>query len=195
MKKWMTMILIGAITAGLAAAEEAKVPWYKKMFGKSADDQTQVIPPAPAAPAPALEMQRMHRPEGPGGKHLPQVTPEQKEKIKAQHEALMKLGDMARNETDPVKKEALVAELRTKLTEIADKIQAEAKKRLEKAEQDLPKLRERLAEAEKNKTARIEEQLQRILAGHPLKGPEGKRPEGAPLKKEGKKAVNPPVTE
>ncbi len=186
MKKWMMIVLLGTLTAGLAVAEETKVPWYKKMFGKSADDQTQVIPPAPAAPAPALEMQRMHRPEGPGGKHLPQVTPEQKEKIKAQHEALMKLGDMARNETDPVKKEALVAELRTKLTEIADKIQAEAKKRLEKAEQDLPKLRERLAEAEKNKTARIEEHVQRILSGEPLRGADGKGSEGAP-RKEGKK--------
>lgn len=194
MKKWMTMILIGVITAGLAVAEEAKVPWYKKMFGKSADEQTQVIPPPPAAPAPAPEMMRMQRHEGMDGKQRPQLSPEQVEKMKAQHEALMKLGDMARNETDPVKKEALVAELRAKVTELIEKAQAEAKTRLEKAEQELPKLKEKIAEAEKNKADRIEKQVQRILAGEPPKRPEGKRPEGAPLKKEGKKLA-PPVTE
>ena len=194
MKKWMTMILIGVITAGLAVAEEAKVPWYKKMFGKSADEQTQVIPPPPAAPAPAPEMMRMQRHEGMDGKQRPQLSPEQVEKMKAQHEALMKLGDMARSETDPVKKEALIGELRAKLTERADKMQAEMKKRLEQADKEMPKLKERLAEAEKNKTARIEEQIQQILAGEPPKRSEGKRPEGAPLKKEGKKLA-PPATE
>lgn len=193
MKKWMTIVLLGALTAGLAVAEEAKVPWYKKMFGKNADEQTQVIPPAPAAPATAPEMMRMQRHEGMDGKQHPQMTPEQKEKMKAQHEALMKLGDMARNETDPAKKETLVAELRTKVTELVDKMQAEAKKRLEKAEQDIPKLREQLAEAEKNKAERIEKQVQRILAGESFKGPEGKDGQRPEFPGKHKKDANAPV--
>jgi hypothetical protein len=196
MKKLMTIVLLGALTAGLAVAEETKVPWYKKLFGKSADDQTQVIPPSPAAPAP--EMQRMQHRERMGENQRPLLSPEQvakMEKMKAQHEVLMKLGEAARNETDPVKKEALVAEIRTKVTEMVEKGQAEMKNRLEKAEQELPKLNARMAEAEKNKADRIEKQVQRILAGESFKGSDGKRPEGAPLKKEGKKAAKPPVTE
>jgi hypothetical protein len=138
----------------------------------------------------AAQQQRERVGEG----QRPQPTPEQKEKMKAQHEALMKLGEAARNETDPVKKEVLVAELRAKLTEIADKMQGEAKKRLEQAEKELPKLRERMAHSENNKAARIEEQLQRILAGEPLKGPEGKRPE-LPGEGRHKKGPKPPVAE
>jgi hypothetical protein len=188
MKKWMMMVLIGAITTGIASAEEAKAPWYKRLFGMSADEQAQVVPPAPA---PAKEMPRMQRP---GGKHM-QATPEQMEKMKAQRDALMKLGEAARNETDPAKKEALVAEIRAKVTEMNEKILAELKKRVAQADQEMPKLKERLADAEKNKATRIEEQVQRILKGEPIKRPEGKLPEGASLKKEGKKAVTPAVTQ
>jgi hypothetical protein len=201
MKKWMMIVLLGALTAGLAVAEETKVPWYKKMFGKNADEQTQVIPPAPAAPASSPEMPRMQHREGAGEQrpHM-QPSPEQAarmEKMKAQHEALMKLGEAARNETDPVKKEALVAELRAKVTEMVEKGQAEMKKRLDQAEKELPRLKEKMAEAEKNKAARIEEHVQRVLSGEPMRGPDGKRPDGkrpdgAP-KKEGKKLPPPPV--
>jgi len=191
MKKWMTIVLLGTLTVGLAVAEETKVPWYKKMFGKSADEQTQVIPPAPAVPPPAPDMPRMKNREGMGERHM-QLSPEQMEKMKAQRDALMKLGETARNETDPVKKEALVAEIRTKVTEMVEKGQAEMKKRLEQVEKELPRLKEKMAEAEKNKAARIEEHVQRIISGEPFKGPDGKRPDGAP-KKEGKKLPPPPV--
>ncbi len=214
MKKWMMYVLIGACTAGVAVAEDS-VPWYKKMFNKSAEEETQVIPQAPAVtpvPAPAPDVQRSEgqRPqltpeqkekmkaraaqiqqrEGASEKLRPQVNPEQAAKMKAQREEILKLGEAARNETDPVKKEALIGQLRAKLTESADKMQAEMKKRLDQAEKELPKLKERLADAEKNKTARIEEQLQKILAGEPLKGPEGKRP-GPSV--EGKHKKGPPA--
>lgn len=219
MKKWMVYGLIGALTAGLAMAEDT-VPWYKKLFNKNADEQTQVIPPAPAAPAPAVpvpavpavtatpgpkhqvagegqrpkltpeQMEKMKALRGAGDRQQMPLSPEKMEKMKAQHEELMRLGEAARNETDPAKKEELVGQLRAKLTEIADKMQAEAKKRLEQAEKEMPKLRERLADAEKNKSARIEEQLQRILAGQPLEMP-GKRPElgGGKYKKNPKPAA------
>ena len=219
MKKWMMYVLIGACTAGVAVAEDS-IPWYKKMFNKNADEETQVIPPAPAvtpapAPTPApVQAPNLQRPqltpeqkekmkaraaqiqqrEGAGEKPHSQVNPEQAAKMKAQREEIMKLGEAARNETDPVKKEELIGQLRAKLTEAADKMQAEMQKRLDQAEKELPKLRERMADAEKNKTARIEEQLQKILAGEPLKGPEGKRPE-LPADGKHKKAVRPAVAE
>lgn len=186
MKKWMNYIMVVGLTAGTASAA-----WWP--FGS--DKKSEPAPAVTAAPVPAPEKPRMQRPEGQGERQRPQINPEQMEKMKAQHEELMKLGETARNETDPAKKEALVGQLRAKLTEVADKMQAEGKKRLEQAEKELPKLREKLAEAEKNKTARIEEQVQRILAGEPLKGPEGKRPEGAELKKEVKKAAKPAAKE
>jgi hypothetical protein len=194
MKKWMVCGLISAITAGMAVAEDTN-PWWKKPFVKNSDEATQVIPPAPETPPPGVpkqarpgtgEGQRKLTPdqiekmkamrEGAGARQPGQQPgPEQQakmEKFKAQHEELMKMGEAARNETDPVKKEALVAQLRTKLTEIADKMHAEAKKRFEQAEKELPKLKARMDDAEKNKAARIEQQLQRILAGEPLERPE-----------------------
>jgi len=220
MKKWMVYGLIGALTTGLAVAEET-VPWYKRIFNKNADEQTQVIPPAPVAPiaaaptAPAPElsrpqlnpekqakfekmkaqmtpeqMEKMKALRGAGDHQQFQLSPEKMEKMKAQHEELMKIGEAARNEPDPVKKEILVGQLRAKLTEIADKMQIEAKKRLEQAEKELPKLRERMIDAEKNKSTRIEEQVQRILAGEPLTPFEGKRSE---LPGKNKKAAKAPV--
>lgn len=196
MKKWMAYMLIGVCAAGAAVAEN-NIPWWKKPFVKSADEETQVIPPAPAAPvlvAPEPEMPRAPRREGAAGERLMQINPQAVEKMKAQHEALMKLGEAARNEIDPVKKEVLVNELRAKLTEIADRTLAAQRKRLERAESELPKLRERLANAEKNKEARIEEQLQKILSGEPLKGAEGKRPGDGKQHKKGNKPPS-PVTE
>jgi hypothetical protein len=226
MKKWMIYGLLGALAACLAVAEET-VPWYKKLFNQNADEQTQVIPPAPAAqvtpaapapvaPAPEVkpkaagdrpqltpeQIEKMkalreaagQKREGGGEYKRPQPTPEQIEKMKAQHEELMKMGEAARNETDPAKKEILVGQLRAKVTEIADKMQAEAKKRLDQAEKELPKLRERLADAEKNKTTRIEEQVQRILAGQPLAQHEGKRPDQSAAGK-AKKAPKAPAAE
>ncbi len=218
MKKWMVVGLIGVL-AGVTVAEDS-MPWYKKMFTKNADEQTQVITPAPVATpvvAPATKKPTVKGNIGTvGEKQRPQLTPEQKEKmkaraefnkpkegaevrqriqnnpeqmekIKAQHETLMKIGEAARNETDPTKKEVLVTQLREKLTEVADKMQAERKKRIEQADQEMPKLKERIADDEKNKATRVEEQVKRILAGEPLKAPEGKRqaePRAGHLKKD-----------
>jgi hypothetical protein len=228
MKKWMIYGLLGALAACLAVAEDA-VPWYKKLFNQNADEQTQVIPPAPAAqaaPAPAApvpvapapeikpkaagdrpqltpeQIEKMkalreasgQKREGVGEYKRPQLPPEQMEKMKAQHEELMKMGEAARNETDPVKKEILVGQLRAKLTEIADKMQADAKKRLDQVEKELPKLRERIADYENNKAARIEDQVKRILAGQPLAQYGGKRPD-QPAAGKAKKAPKAPAAE
>jgi len=180
MKKWMSYIAVVGLTAGTASAV-----WP---FGsdKKAAEQA----PAVQAPMEAPEMSHMQRPEGKGEGRRSQMSPEQKEKRKAQHEELKKLGEAARNETDPAKKDVLVGQLRTKLTEMADERQAGMKKRIDSAEKEMPKLKERMAEAEKNKSANVEKQVQRILAGEPLE-----RPEGSSLKKEGKKGAKAPAAE
>jgi predicted nuclease with TOPRIM domain len=131
----------------------------------------------------------MQRPEGKGEGKRPQMSPEQKEKMRARHEEIKTLGEAARSETDPAKKEVLVGQLRTKLTEMADERQAEMKKRIDNAEKELPKLQERMTEAEKNKSANIEKQVQRILAGEPIEKPKGAS------KKAGKKGAKAPAAE
>jgi hypothetical protein len=220
MKKWMIYGLLGALAACLAIAEDSVSWWKKpfvknadeatQVIPPAAD--TQITPVAPAAPVPGIKHKAAgDRPqltpeqiekikaqreavgqkrEGAGEYKRPQLSPEQMEKMKAQHEELMKMGEAARNETDPAKKEILVGQLRTKLTEIADKMQAEAKKRLDQVEKELPKLKERIADYENNKAARIEDQVKRILAGQPLAQHDGKRLEqpGAGKAKKGPKA-------
>ena len=180
MKKWMSYIAVVGLTAGTASAA-----WWPFGSDKKAEQA-----PAVQAPATAPEMSHMQRPEGKGEGRRSQMSPEQKEKMKARHEELKKLGEAARNEPNPAKKDVLIGQLRTKLTEMADERQAGMKKRIENAEQELPKLKERLAEAEKNKSANIEKQVQRILAGEPIE-----RPEGAYSKKEGKKGAKVPAAQ
>jgi hypothetical protein len=182
MKKWMNYVMVIGLTAGTASAA-----WWP--FGRDKNEEQA----APSAAAP--EMQRMHRPAGPGDRQRPQMSPEQMEKMRAQHEAIRSLGEAARNETDPAKKEELVGQLRTKLTEISGNMQAEGLKRLEKAEQDILRLKERMEEFDANKSARIEEQIQRILSGEPLRGPDGERPQGAGFRREGKKSPKAPDAE
>lgn len=178
MKKWMSYVVVAGLATGTASAA-----WWP--FGS---DKKEEQAPAMTTPATVPEPTQMQRPEDKGAR-LMQLSPELREKIKARHEELKKLGDAARNETDPAKKEALVGQLRAKLTAMADERQDEIKKRIANAEKELPKLRERLAEAEKNKSASIEKQVQRILAGEPIE-----RPEGA-LKKDGKKGAKAPAAE
>jgi len=182
MKKWMNYMMVVGLTAGTSSAA-----WP---FGSDKKAEQAPSTPAkvvPATPAAAPETEHMQRPEGKGEGRRSQMSPEQKEKMKARHEEIMKLGDAARKETDPVKKNALVGQLRTKLTEMADERQAEMKKRIDNAEKELPKLQERMAEAEKNKSANIEKQVQRILAGEPIEKPKGAS------KKEGKKGTKAPA--
>lgn len=216
MKKWMLIALIGTCAAGLVAAETNNVPWFKKIFNKSADETAPAVEPAPEVAAPAVtpEMPHTQRPnltpeqiekmkarraqmqqrEGEGDRPHQMMNPQQMEKMKAMHEELMKLGEAARNEADPAKKEVLVGQLRAKLTEVADKMLMEQKKRLEQAEKELPKLRERLAASEQNKSARIEDQIKRILAGEPLMPFDGKQ-KGKPGEGKAKKGPKPPVEE
>jgi hypothetical protein len=162
MKKWMLYTLIAVCTAGSASAA-----WWP--FGS----KKQTEKPA------AIERPR---PDRPGMQHKrPEMSEEQRAKIekgKAEREAIHKLAEAARNETDPAKKAELVDALRAKVTAGAEKMQAEFRQRLEKAEEGVEKMKKRLADAEKNKQQKVEEQVQRLLSGEAPK-----RPEGAPHKK------------
>lgn len=162
MKKWMRYTLIAVLTAGSASAA-----WWP--FGSK---EKMEEPPVMEQP----------RPGHPGMKHKrPEMNEEQhakSQKIKAEREAIHKLAEAARNESDPAKKTELVDALRAKVTVNAEKMQAEFRRRLEKAEQGVEKMKARLADAEKNKEQRIEEQVQRLLSGEAPK-----HPEGAPHKK------------
>ncbi len=116
-------------------------------------------------------------------KQHPKLSKEQRQGMREQRQAIMKLGEAARNETDPVKKEALVAGLRVKLNEVADTMHEAHQKRLEKAAKDLEKLKERIADADKNRDQMIEEQVQKVLAGEPLRKPKSGGSEGERRKK------------
>jgi len=167
MKKWIVYTLLVVFAATTASAQ-----WWKLGLG---EEET----------APTMERpQQMQHGGKPGGQR-PQISEEKRAEMKAKHEAVWKLADAARTETNPVKKEALIADIRVEVTKMVDKMQAEQKKRLEKAEQELPKLRERLATAEKNKEQKIEEHVQKLLAGKKMGRPEGKHP--------GQKGPQPPV--
>jgi hypothetical protein len=175
-KKWMEYLLIAGLTAGSASA--AIWPFGSK--DKTADE-------------PQQEMQRPRRPQGGGDRQRPQMTPEQAKKMQQMrlfHHEVMKLGEAARNEADPVKKEELVGQLRTKLNVAADKMQAMHEKRLEQAGEEIDRLRERAEEMKKNRDQRIEEQIQKILAGEPPMGPpdgeRGKRPDRVKDRKGGR---------
>lgn len=166
MKKSRICLLSAVFAAGVALADDGS-PWWKFGFGDEDADAPQEQMQKPQPPqqgGPRFEGRRpdmhgMRRSQGAG------LTEEQRAKAKAYYEAVHKLAEAARNETDPVKKEALVEQLRVKLTEGAERMQQEFRKRLEKAEKEVARMRERLNEGEKNMSERVEEHLRKILSG------------------------------
>jgi hypothetical protein len=149
-----------SFAAGLAAAEDGS-PWWKLGLGKKKEAVEQ--------PAPFQRQQGM-RPEGRGGqgemqRNRPQLNEQQRAQMKAHFEAVQKLAEGVRNETDPAKKAEMTAALRAKLSESAERMQTEFRKRVEKAEADIVKMKKRLEDGEMNKDKRIDEQLQKLLSG------------------------------
>lgn len=157
MKKSVLCLLSAVFAAGVAFADNS--------FGKDVDSSQGRVqkPERPPRGGPRFEDRQpdkraMRRRPGAG------LNREQRAKIKAHYEAVHKLVEAARNERDPVKKEKLVGQLRAKLTEGAERMQAEFRKRLEKAEKEVERMRERLERGEKNMPARVEEHLQKLLS-------------------------------
>lgn len=180
--------LVGLLGASVAVAAEPVV--------------TNAVPVATNAVPAVQEQQRqrgpgrgrpdgMGRPEGKGrpegagrpagapqdgrGKMLvnERFSAEKTAKINTEREALHKLAEEARAEVDPVKKAAMIDELRTRMTEGANRIQADFRKRLLKAEADVRKMREKLTSAENHQKERVEDQLRKMLSGRKGGGKRG----------------------
>lgn len=154
MKKWIIYMLWVVFAATTASAQ-----WWKLGLGDEESEQPQ--------------QQQMQR-SGRSGGHRPQLSEEQRAKMKAEYEAIQKLADAARAETDPVKKAERVETLRARLTEGAEKKQAKFRKRLEQAEKGVEKMKARLAKAEKNQAQKVEDHLKKLLAGEKPKRHEGR---------------------
>lgn len=158
MKKTLMLIALATLAAGSACAQE----------GGSGQ------PPPPGDPAWNREggggppwariEKRGHRPDGP-------MSSEMMEQMGATHRAIKALGEAARLETDPAKKAVLVEQLRAKLREAADLMQAHQEQRLAQAEERFAGLKEKIEYSKANRDGMIEEQIQRILAGQPPRRP------------------------
>ena len=146
MKKFTMMIAVAALAAGSVFAGEGE-------YGPK---------------GPQGKRWNEDRDERPGGP----MSAEMKDQMRAEHRAIRELGKAARSETDEAKQAELVAQLRVKLGEVADRMQAHQEERLAQAEERLAGLKERIADGKANRDARIEEQVQRILSGERPQRPE-----------------------
>lgn len=175
MKKCMMMIAVAALAAGSAFAEEGrneksecpqgKKAWSHEGGGKQGWSQRGERGSQDRERGERREWGQDKRGgERPGGP----MSPEMMEQMRAEHRAIRELGEAARAETDEAKKAELVAQLRAKLGEMADRMQAHQEERLAQAEARLADLKARIADGKANRDSRIEEQVQRILSGeHP----------------------------
>ena len=167
MKKTTMMLMIAALAAGTAFAEEGngKQEGNKdKAWGHDGDGK------------PACSQMCMR-----GGKDRSccgAPSPEMRKQMKADQKAIKKLGKAARTEKDDAKKAELVAQLRAKLGEVADR-------RLAQVEDCIAQMKARLEEDKANRDSQIEERLQRILSGEEPRG--FWRGKGSVRAKDGKK--------
>ena len=159
MKKWIIYVLLALFAATTASAQ-----WWKLGFGEEEAEQ-------PSQP----QMRRSGGRRPPMSEKKRAEMKARHEKMRAEHEAIQKLADAARNETDPVKKAELTKQLRTRVAENAEKMQAYFRKRLEVAEQGVEKMKERLAKAEKEKETRIDQHVEDLLSGKKPKHHKGRR--------------------
>jgi len=178
MKKWIVSILMVVCVAGLAGAE-GNAPWWKMGFGGGDKEQVEMKM--------QLKSPQGERPDRKKEQRRSQVSEEQRGKMKAHYEAVHKLTEAARAETDPVKKAELTEQLRSKLTDGAQKMQVEFRKRVEKAESEVVKMKRRLEKGEQDLAQRVDEHLKKLLAGEK---PERK---GGPKEGKNKNRKGPPA--
>ena len=172
MKKTMMMIAIAALAAGSAFAEEGNdegqgcpqghKAWSHEGGGKQAWGQRDERGNQDRERSERQEWGQDKRGgERPGGP----MSPEMMDQMRKDHKAIRELGEAARAETDEAKKAELVSQLRVKLGEVADRMQAHQEQRLDQAEERLADLKAKIEEGKANRDSRIEEQVQRILSG------------------------------
>ncbi|MGD9781887.1 MAG: hypothetical protein AB7V14_07010 [Kiritimatiellia bacterium] len=93
------------------------------------------------------------------------MDPETMAQMRADQKAIMELGAAARAETDETKKAEIVAQIRAKFGEAADRRAANHQKRIAQAEKTLADLKTKFEEDTANRDALIEKQIARVLAG------------------------------
>lgn len=180
MKKTMLMIAIAALAAGSAFAQEGNNteqgnPQGKKAWNRSGGKQAwsqrdeRGNSDRERGGKQAWSQDKRGGQEDSGG---PMMDPAMREQMRADHKAIRELGDAARAETDAAKKAELVVQLRAKLVEVADRMQANQEKRLAQAEERLSGLKAKIEEAKANRATLIDEQVQRILSGERPQRPE-----------------------
>ena len=162
MKRTMMALMITALAAGTALAQEGEGDsqhqkgrsWDREGGGKQAWDQKED----------RGEGEQAYR--GPMDKHGgSMMTPEMREQMKADHEAIRDLVGAYRLETDEAKKAELVVQIRARLGAIADRMQTLQAQRLSQAEERLADLKKKIEDAKANRDSLIDEQLQRVLSG------------------------------
>ncbi|MGB4047174.1 MAG: hypothetical protein WBL24_03290 [Kiritimatiellia bacterium] len=102
---------------------------------------------------------------GQGQKKGGPMSPEMRGQMRAEHRAIRNLGRAACAETDPAKKEELIAQLRAKILEVDDRMQTHREERLAAAEAQLTQLQQQVRDAKRDRERRADEQVQRILSG------------------------------
>jgi len=156
MKKWIVSILMVVFVAGLAGAEE-KPPWWKTGFGGNDKEKIETEQ--------VRQRTQGERPDRKNEQRHSKMSEEQRQKTKANSEAIHRLVEAVRSEIDPVKKAELTEQLRVKLTEGAKMMQVEFRKRVEKAESEVVKMKKRLEKGEQNMEKRVDEHLKKLIAG------------------------------
>jgi hypothetical protein len=172
MKKTLMLIAIAALAAGSVFAPEGEdgqpkhqsKAWKQDNGGQPGWQDRENDNDQNRGPGDKQAWDRQDKRGGGDRPHGP-MTPEEMEQMRATHEAIRDLAGAARLETDPAKKTELVAQLRTKLGEAADLMQAKQEKRLAQAEEHLADLKAKLEYAKANRETLLDEQVQRVLAG------------------------------
>ena len=150
MKKYLMTALTIALSAGTALAQDP---------GGNAPPPPQGAPGNCEMGGPPMQGRHAMR----GNRRM--MDPETMAQMRADQKAIMELGAAARAETDEAKKAEIVAQIRAKFGEAADRRAANHQKRIAQAEKTLADLKTKFEEDTANRDALIEKQIARVLAG------------------------------
>ena len=206
MKKTMILMLLSALAAGTAFAQEGNDEnhGYGRSWNRDGGNQHNWGQRDERNDRQGWNQDRRAYQDQRGDEERPggPLDPETMQKMREMHKAIHDLGEAARAETNETAKAELVTQLKTKLGEMADLIQANQEKRIAQAEERLASLKAKIDDAKKNRDTMLDEQVQRILSGQRPERPErfndfphakGVRPEGGP--EAGDEMAPPPAEE
>ena len=167
MKTYMMALMIAAVAAGTAFAEEGNDDQeyrHGKAWSHGNGDQ-QGWGQRGDQDCEHGNQQGWNRQDRRGGRPGGPLDPAEMEQMKADHKAIRELGEAARAVTNEAAKAEIIAQLRAKLGEVADRMQANQEKRLAQAEERIADLKAKIEDSKTNRDSLIEEQVQRVLKG------------------------------